>query len=188
MQSVNLKKAFNKTGFNTGASIFKLGCWYLTSLIFFRSGLMPFSIILVSLLRLFGAKIGKDVRIKPSIFIRYPWKLVIGDHCWLADCYLDNLDFVTLGKHVCISQQAMLLTGNHDYNSIDFELCCSTINLEDGTWIGARAIVCPGTTSFSHAVLCAGAVAQTNLDAYFIYQGNPAVSVRKRNIRPEIQD
>lgn len=183
MQTVVLRKAFNKKKFKSGASVFKLGCWYLTSLCLFRSGLIPFSTILVNLLRLFGAKIGKDVRIKPCIFIRYPWKLIVGDHCWLADCYIDNLDFVQLGQHVCISQQAMLITGNHDYNSRNFDLLNGSIHLENGVWICARAVVCPGTTIFSHAILCAGAVAQTNLRAYSIYKGNPAICVSKRNIR-----
>lgn len=184
MQTVILKKKFNKGDFKAGASVLKIGCWYLISLCFFRSGLMPFSIVLVSLLRLFGAKIGKDVRIKPGIFIRYPWKLLLGNHCWLADCYIDNLDFVSLGDHVCISQQAMLLTGNHDYNSKDFDLRTGPINLKDGVWVCARAIVCPGLTLFSHAVLCSGAVAQKDLRAYAIYQGNPAICVKKRNIKP----
>lgn len=184
MQTVTLKKTFHKGDFNSGASLFKISCWYLISVLLFQSGIIPFSTMLVGLLRLFGARIGKDVRIKPGIFIRYPWKLIVGDHCWLADCYIDNLDFVNLGNHVCISQQAMLITGNHDYDSPHFKLCCQPIVVEEGVWVCARAVVCPGTTLFSHAILCAGAVAQTNLHSYSIYQGNPAICIRKRKFKP----
>jgi putative colanic acid biosynthesis acetyltransferase WcaF len=34
----------------------------------------------------------------------------------------------------------------------------------------------------SHSVLSSGSVATKNMDAYSIYQGNPAVKVRKREI------
>ena len=46
--------------------------------------------------------------------------------------------------------------------------------------MGAGAIVTLGVTFRSHAVLAAGSVATKDLDAYTIYQGNPAVAVRER--------
>lgn len=136
--------------------------------------------MLVFLLRAFGAKIGKDVRIKPGIQIKYPWKLEIGDYSWLADCYIENLDWVKIGNHCCISQQAMLMTGNHNYKKTSFDLITSSIILEDGAWIGARASVCPGVTLYSHSILSMGSVATGDLTAYSIYQGNPAVKIRDR--------
>lgn len=149
---------------------------------FFRSGLVPVSSILVFILRLYGAKIGKDVRIKPYIYIHYPWKLTIGDYSWLAECRIENLAEVSIGKNVCVSQNAMLLTGNHNYKKVDFDLITKPIILEDGAWIGANATVCPGVIAASHAVLTVGAVATKNLDAYAVYQGNPAVKIKDRVI------
>lgn len=143
---------------------------------------MPISSVLVFLLRLFGAKIGKDVRIKPYIYVHYPWKLSIGDHSWLAECRIENLDWVNIGNNVCVSQQAMLLTGNHDYKKTGFDLITKPIILEDGVWIGAKAIVCPGIKAHSHAVLTVGAIATKDLAPYSIYQGNPAVKVKDRII------
>lgn len=143
---------------------------------------MPSSAVLVFLLRLFGAKIGKDVRIKPYIYVHYPWKLVVGDHSWLAECRIENLAEVTIGKNVCISQQAMLLTGNHDYKKTGFDLITKAIILADGVWIGAQATVCPGITAHSHAVLTVGSIATKDLEAYAIYQGNPAVKLKDRVI------
>nr|WP_068890000.1 WcaF family extracellular polysaccharide biosynthesis acetyltransferase [Pedobacter panaciterrae] len=183
MHVTKLKKGFDKKEFKIGASYLKLICWYFTSLLFFRSGLIPFSNVLVFILRLFGAKIGTDVRIKPHVHIKYPWKLHIGDHSWLADCYIENLDYVIIGNNVCISQQCMLLTGNHNYKLQTFDLITQPVILEDGVWICARAIVCPGVTAKSHSVLTAGSVATKNLQAYFIYTGLPAVKskIRKSN-------
>jgi putative colanic acid biosynthesis acetyltransferase WcaF len=178
----HLKKNFDKKDFNVGASSFKLFCWYFTSMLFFRSGLIPSSALLVGILKLFGAKIGRGVRIKPFIYVHYPWKLSIGDNSWLAECRIENLDQVTIGANVCISQKAMLLTGNHNYKKSSFDLITSPITLEDGVWIGANTTVCPGITAFSHAVLTVGGVATRNLEANSIYQGNPAVKVKDRVI------
>ena len=182
MQKTQLKKAFDTKEFDKGASTVKVYLWYFVDTFFFRSGIIPFSVILVALLKLFGAKIGKDVRIKPFIHIKYPWKLTLGDHSWLASCYIENLAPVIIGKNVCVSQNAMLLTGNHNYKKTTFDLITKPIIVEDGVWIGANATVCPGITCKSHSVLTVGSIATKNLDAYSIYQGNPATKVKDRII------
>ncbi|KLT66646.1 WcaF family extracellular polysaccharide biosynthesis acetyltransferase [Pedobacter sp. BMA] len=182
MQKTQLQKNFNTGSYQIGASGLKQFLWYFTDVFFFRSGIIPVSSILVFLLRLFGARIGKDVRIKPGIHIKYPWKLSVGDYCWLADCYIENLDWVSIGTNCCISQQAILMTGNHNYSKTSFDLITKPIVLEDGVWVGAAAKVCPGLTLYSHSVLTMGSTATTNLDAYGIYQGHPAVKVKDRNI------
>lgn len=75
-----LHKDFDTGNFKVGASIVKQFLWYFTDVIFFKSRIMPVSAVLVALLRLFGARVGKEVRIKPGIHIKYPWKLEIGDY------------------------------------------------------------------------------------------------------------
>lgn len=181
-KETQLRKNFDQKGFQTGASALKMFLWYFTSLFFIRSGVIPMSSIIVLILKMFGAKIGKDVRIKPGIYVHYPWRLTIGDYSWIAPCRIENLAEVTIGAHVCISQEAMLLTGNHNYKTTNFDLITQPISLENGCWIGAKAIVCPGITVASHAVLTVGAIATKDLDAYSIYQGNPAVKVKDRMI------
>jgi putative colanic acid biosynthesis acetyltransferase WcaF len=181
-KETQLQKNFDKKGFDSGASALKLMCWYFVSVMFVRSGIIPFSSVLVAILRMFGAQIGKDVRIKPGLYVHYPWKLTIGDHSWIAECRIENLAPVTIGNHVCVSQQAMLLTGNHDYKKIGFDLITKPIHLANGAWVGARAIVCPGITVNSHAVLTVGSIATKDLEAYGIYQGNPAIKVKDRVI------
>ncbi|WAC39009.1 WcaF family extracellular polysaccharide biosynthesis acetyltransferase [Pedobacter sp. SL55] len=182
MLKTQLKKDFDRKDFDAGASALKILIWYFVSVLFIRSGIIPFSTIIVFLLRLFGAKIGKDVRIKPGIYIHYPWKLRIGDHAWLAECRIENLEEVTIEANACVSQQALLLTGNHNYTSVNFDLIVKPIVLEEGAWVGANATVCPGVTLKSHSVLTVGSVATKDLEAYTIYQGNPAVKVKDRVI------
>lgn len=180
MLKTQLKKKFDRKDFDAGASSVKILLWYFVSVILVRSGIIPFSSIIVFILKLFGAKIGKDVRIKPGIYIHYPWKLTLGDHSWLAECRIENLAEVTIGPNACVSQMAMLLTGNHNYKSVNFDLMANPIVLEEGAWVGANATVCPGVTVKSHAVLTVGSTATKDLDAYSIYQGNPAVKVKDR--------
>ncbi len=136
------------------------------------------------LLRLFGAVIGKGVVIKPSVNVKYPWLLEIGDDAWIGEqVWIDNLVKTVIGSDCCLSQGAMLLTGSHNYKNPAFDLIAEPITLENGAWIGAKAIVCPGVTCGSHSVLAAGSVATGNLKPYTIYQGNPATEKRVRNIQ-----
>lgn len=165
------------------ASRLKQLVWYVTNIFFFKNSLNVSSGLKVGLLRMFGAKVGKGVVIKPSVNIKYPWKLVIGNHSWIGEnVWIDNLADIVIGSNVCLSQGAMLLTGNHDYRKPTFDLLVKGIILEDGVWIGAQAMVCPGITCASHSVLSACSVATKNLEADRIYQGNPAVEIRERII------
>lgn len=137
----------------------------------------------IGVLKLFGAKIGKNVTIKPKVNIKYPWFFEAGSNIWIGEnVWIDNLTTVTLSDNCCLSQGAMLLTGNHDYTKSTFDLIVRPIKIEAGAWIGAKATVCPGVTVSSHAVLAVNSVATKDLEAYGIYQGNPAAFVKTRNI------
>lgn len=161
----------------------KILLWHFTNAWLFNSYAPLPASLKVSLLRLFGATIGAGVMIKPAVNIKYPWLLSVGNHVWIGEgVWIDNLAQVTIGNHVCLSQGAMLLTGNHDYRSTTFDLTVAPITLENGAWIGAKATVCPGVLVQSHAILAVGSVANRTLEAYTIYQGNPAVAIRKRTI------
>ncbi len=174
---------FNNSWYNPGPR-WKVLLWFLTNS-FFLNTYLPLPIALkVAVLRLFGAKIGKKVVIKPAVNIKYPWLLHVGNEVWIGEqVWIDNLSEVTIGNNVCLSQGAMLLTGNHDYSRSTFDLTTRPISLADGVWIGAKAVVCAGVNCESHAVLAVNSVATHSLKAYGIYQGNPAVWVRQRNIK-----
>ena len=175
--------SYNNSWYKPGASFFKRTVWFYINAIIFKTFLLPSNGIKAFLLRLFGAKIGKMVELKPCINIKYPWFLEIGDHSWVGeDVWIDNLTFIKIGSNVCISQGAMLLTGNHNYSKPAFDLMVKPIALEDGAWIGAKAVVCPGVIVQSHAVLIVGSIATKNLDPYGVYQGNPAVKIKDRSI------
>lgn len=153
---------------------------------FFVNTYLPFpSSFKVKILKLFGATIGPKVIIKPGVNIKYPWFLRIGQASWIGEqVWIDNLTDVNIGSNVCLSQGCMLLTGNHDFRTATFDLMVRPITLEDGVWIGAKAVVCPGVTCKSHSVLAVGSVATKDLKEYSIHQGNPATAVSERTIKP----
>lgn len=172
---------YDNSWYEPGEGTLKRLLWYFVNVLFFLNPFNPFSGIKVRLLRLFGARVGTGVNIKPSVNIKYPWLLEIGDYTWIGEnVWIDNLAQVKIGSNVCVSQGAMLLCGNHNYKKTTFDLMIGKITLEDGSWVGAQAVVCPGVTLRTHAVLGVGAVANHDLEAYTIYQGIPAVKVRER--------
>ena len=157
--------------------------WYFINIIFFKSSLFPFNSLKLFLLRLFGCSLGKGVVIKPNVNIKYPWKLSLGNYVWIGEqVWIDNLDNVTVGNHVCISQGAILICGSHDYKKPSFDLITKEIILNDGVWIGTKSIILPGVVAESHAILSAGSVMSKNLENYTIYRGNPAKKVGLRTI------
>jgi putative colanic acid biosynthesis acetyltransferase WcaF len=173
---------FNNSWYKPGSTIMRT-TWYAINTLFFNTSLLWPTSIKILLLKLFGAKTKHALNLKPHINIKYPWFLSIGNNTWLGEsCWIDNLAQVTIGSNVCISQGAMLLTGNHDYTKSTFDLTIGPITIEDGVWVGAKSVICPNVTLGSHSVICAGSVVTKNTEPYTIYQGNPALPVRKRII------
>lgn len=173
--------AFYGGNFDKGAGKIKITLWYFVNAFFVRASWNPFMGLKIFLLRLFGANIGKGLIIKNNVIIKFPWKLVVGDNCWLGEnCWIDNLDNVTIGNNVCISQGAMLLTGNHDYRKFNMPYRNAPIIIEDGAWIGARSIVCPGVTVQKNSILSVGSVATHDMEADMMYQGVPSTIIRNR--------
>lgn len=173
---------FDNSWYNPGPR-WKVVLWFLVNSLVLNTYLPIPVAVKVRVLRLFGARIGTGVIIKPGVNIKYPWLLRVGDHVWIGEqVWIDNLSEVVIGDHACLSQGAMLLTGNHDYRRPTFDLTARPITLGNGVWIGARSVVCPGVCCESHAVLAVNSVATRSLEAYGIYQGNPAMLVRHREI------
>jgi len=158
--------------------------WFLSGCPLLRSSLLPFSAPRRWLLRIFGARVGTGVVIKPGVRVKYPWRLTVSDYSWLGeDCWIDNLEHVSIGSNVCISQGAYLCTGNHDWSDPVFGLLVRPIHIEDGAWIGAKALISPGVSIGECAIATAGSVVTHDIPRYEIHGGNPASFVKRRSIR-----
>ncbi|MHA8052263.1 WcaF family extracellular polysaccharide biosynthesis acetyltransferase [Aquirufa sp. Wall-65K1] len=157
--------------------------WLIFSNVFFLTNIPYPNRLKVNLLRLFGARIGDHVVIKPWVKIKFPWKLQVGNYVWIGEeAWIDNLSEVIIYDHACISQGALLITGNHDYKKSSFDLITRNIVIEEGAWIGAKSMVSGGVRVGSHSVLTVGSFTSKDLAPYTINQGNPAQVVKHREI------
>jgi len=176
--------AFTPGDFDRGASRWKEALWILVRTLFFEWLPGRWYSLRRALLRAFGAKIGRGVVVKPGARIAFPWKLTVGDNCWIGeDSWLLNLAEIVLEDNVALAHRVFLATGNHDYNSPTFDLMVEPIRICRGAWLTAGTYVGPGVTVGEHAVLGLGAVATQDLEPYGVYRGNPAEKVATRRIR-----
>lgn len=182
----NLKKVDNslyRATISIGASRPKQVMWYFVNIFFFKNSLNVFSSLKVFLLKVFGARIGSGTVVKPSVNIKYPWKLRVGKNVWIGEeTWIDNLSDVIIADNVTLSQGALLITGTHDFTKASFDFLSYPIVLEEGVWIGAKAVVFGGVTCKTHSILGINSVADKDLEPYVIYKGNPAVPIIVRNI------
>ena len=178
---------YDNSWYRPGRSALVRAAWFFLGAPLVRAHWHPSSALRVALLRLFGAHIGQGVVIKPGVIVKYPWHLVVGDHCWLGEaCWIDNLTTVRLGNHVCVSQGAYLCTGNHDWTDPTFGLMVAPIQLNDGSWAGAKSILAPGTVLGTGSIAAAGSVVSGIVPDFEIYAGNPAAFSKRRTIRDTI--
>lgn len=134
-----------------------------------------------AILRAFGAKIGAGTVIRHRVRIHWPWKLSVGDGTWIGEgAWLLNLEPITIGSDVCISQDAFLCTGSHDRRSPTFEFDNAPIVVGNGAWIAARATVLRGSTIGDDAVVGATALVSGIVDARALVLAPRAVGGRAR--------
>lgn len=133
------------------------------------------------LLRLFGAKIGKNVVIRPSVKITYPWKLTLGDYAWVGDeVNLYTLGEITIGAHSVISQKSYLCTGSHDHASQHFTINATPIVIGEKCWLATDVFVAPGVTIGNGTVVGARSSVFKSLPANVVCRGTRSGDTQTR--------
>lgn len=133
------------------------------------------------LLKVFGAEIGKDVKIRSSAKFTYPWKVSIGDYSWIGDeVTLYSLDKIFIGSNCVISQKTYLCTGSHDILSVKFDLLTSPIIIKNFSWIAADVFVHPGVVVEKYSIVGAKSNLTKNTVENSINTGNPSKFVKYR--------
>lgn len=151
-------REFSGAGYDKGRSRLIQAAWFVISNLVFMSWWCPRRLRPV-LLRSFGADIGTGVFIRHGVRVLWPWKLQVGDHTWIGeDVWLLNLEQITLGSDVCLSQGAFLCTGSHDRHSPSFEFDNGPITIGDQTWVAAQALILRGVDVQTRSVVGARAV------------------------------
>ena len=134
-----------------------------------------------ALLRLFGAKIGNGVRIRPTARITYPWKLEIGENVWIGDdCVLYNLERISIGSNVALAHRVYLCTGSHDCAKPEFPIVMAQIKIENESWLANEVYVGPGVTVGYASVIGVRSMVLKDTTACMITYGSPASAVRPR--------
>ncbi|MDL5158973.1 hypothetical protein [Actinomycetospora termitidis] len=156
---------FTGAGYDKGRSTAWQMTWWIVSHIVFQAWWCP-ARLRPAILRAFGAQVGPGCNIRNGVKIHWPWKLEIGDHCWIGEeAWLLNLEPIYIGDQVCISQQAFLCTGSHRRRDPNFEYDNAPIIVGDGAWIALRAIVLRGAAVPADGLVPAGAVFQREVAA-----------------------
>lgn len=160
---------------------FRRAFWLLVRDYIFRLSPYHSNGIRCSLLRLFGAKIGKDVVIRPSVCVDSPWNLKIGDYSWIGEnVLLNNIDKISIGSNCCISQGGIISSASHDYKKESFDTISSPVYVKDRVWIGAGSMVHPGVSIGSDSVIGAMSNVLKDIAPNTLNFGNPCRFIRKR--------
>lgn len=122
----------------------KVYLWGVMELLLVANPWQISSSLRVRALRAFGAQIGSNVVFRPRTRVRFPWKLTIGDNCWIGEgAWFHNQAHIRVGANVVISQESFLTTGSHAHRR-DMALVTRPIIIHDGVWLTARCIVLGG--------------------------------------------
>ena len=133
------------------------------------------------LLRLFGAKVGKHVILRPTMCVQFPWKVTIGDYAWIGDdVNLYSLGPISIGRNAVISQKSYLCTGSHGATDPTFPIFFEPIVIEPEAWIATDVFVGPGVTIGRGTVVGARSSVFKSLPAGKICIGSPAQVIRER--------
>lgn len=164
-----------------GRSAVVVQLWWIVQSTLFRASPQFMYGFRNALLRMFGARIGRNVLVRPTVRIVYPWKLSIGDNSWIGDfAELYTLGPIEIGRNAVVSQYAYLCTGSHDHRSLALDITAEPIVVEDEAWVAAGAFVFPGVRIGRGSVVSARAVVRRDTEPMGIYLGDPAVRIGSR--------
>lgn len=139
------------------------------------------------LLRIFGASLGKGVRIYNSANVFLPRNLKIGSRVVIGPSVdLYSVDRIDIQDDVLVSQYSFLCTASHNYALPSLPLVTSPIVVQPGVWICAGCFIGPGVNLGELSVVAACAVVTRDVPERQIVGGNPAAFIKMRSVATEI--
>jgi putative colanic acid biosynthesis acetyltransferase WcaF len=148
--------------------------WECVWLLLFRPSPTPLFGWRRLLLRLFGARLGRRVRVYGSVKIWAPWNLRMADHSCLSPfviCY--SVAQISLGRHANVSQYSYLCSASHDYRQLSMPTIAAPITLEEEAWVAADVFVGPGVTIGRGAVVGARSTVTGDVAPWSVVAGSP---------------
>jgi putative colanic acid biosynthesis acetyltransferase WcaF len=167
-------RRYDQSRFDRGRPGWYVLIWWLVQGVAFPLTPHPLNGWRCQLLRLFGAKIGQGVLIRPTARFTYPWKVEIGDFSWIGDdVVFYSLDHIKVGEQCVISQKTYLCTGSHDITDPQFSLQTAPIVIGNGTWLATDCLVTQGVTIGANSVVGARSSVFSSLPAQQVCWGTP---------------
>jgi putative colanic acid biosynthesis acetyltransferase WcaF len=167
-------RLYDQSWFDRGKPGWFILLWWLVQAIAFPLSPHNLHSFRSWLLRLFGAKIGKSVSIRPTARFTYPWKVEIGDYSWIGDdVVLYSLDRIMIGSQCVISQKCYLCTGSHDLQDVAFGLITAPIEIGNGVWIAADCFIGCGVKIGANAAIGARSSVFSHIPAQQVAWGTP---------------
>jgi putative colanic acid biosynthesis acetyltransferase WcaF len=164
-----------------GRSAVAVQVWWFVQVFFFRTSPQFAYGFRRWLLRCFGAQIGRNVVIRPSATITYPWKVKIGDFAWIGDdVVLYSLGEIEIGAHAVVSQSSYLCAGDHDYTDVEFAIRGRKITIGGQAWVAADVFIAPGVNIGEGAVIGARSSVFQDMPAGMVCMGYPAKPLKPR--------
>lgn len=178
---------YDQSNFDRGRSGWVVLLWWLLQAVIFPLTPHALHAPRCFLLRLFGAKIGQGVVIRPTARFTYPWKVTIGDYSWVGDdVVFYSLDQITIAEHCVISQKTYLCTGSHDLTDPAFHLITAPIVVGTGAWIATDCFVAPGVEIGANTVVGARSSVFKSLPPGQVCWGNPCQPRQPRIMKPSL--
>jgi putative colanic acid biosynthesis acetyltransferase WcaF len=172
----------NISAFTTSEKLKRLA-WAATYHLLFRLSFHNWYALRAAILRLFGAKIGRNVRFRRTARIESPWNLDISDNVSIGDeVILYSLGPIRIGPRTSISQYAHLCAGTHDYTRDDYPLLRPPITIGSDCWIATDVFIGPGVSIGDRTVLGARSSVFKDLPGDVVAVGNPAKPIKPREL------
>lgn len=170
-------------GFRGRSAVFVQFWWLVQSTIFGCSPQFAYG-FRNWILRLFGAKVGKSVIIRPSVRITYPWKVEIGDYVWIGDnVELYSLGHIFIGNNSVISQRSYLCSADHDFSRPSFPIQAKNISISDQVWVASDVFIAPGVSIGEAAVIGARSSVFSDMPSGMVCMGSPCKPVKARTTK-----
>lgn len=128
-----------------------------------------------------GADLAPDVALSYGVFMRCPHIVSIGAGTRLSrHVRIEAWDKVTIGCCCMFNDDVLVLTAQHDIDSLDFVGDVRPAVISDYVWLPQRIVVMPGVRIGDAAVVGTGSVVTADVPAYAVVAGNPARVIRER--------
>jgi putative colanic acid biosynthesis acetyltransferase WcaF len=169
-----------------GRSKWFVQCWWIAQALLFKPSPQFAYGFRAWLLRRFGANVGRNTVIRPTVTITYPWKVSIGDYAWIGDhAVLYSLGEIRVGEHAVVSQGCYLCAGDHDATLENFPIRARDIRVADQAWVASDVFVGPGVTIGRGAIVGARSSVFADMPEGMVCFGHPCQPVRRRVPKPE---